>query len=185
MSIPRASVPEPKGGEHVALLMGPFDPPTMDHVRAIEALLKQDGVNHVWICPLASSPETGRVKDMCVALCMELMFTGKRASICTIALDKGWKDPQLLVNWFKKSRPDLGMRPAYVAPSDPVIEAENSIAVVVGSPLEVPLGTTVVPMPSYVPVRKDIRESIGAGHDEARNLPKSVWAYVQKNRLYR
>jgi hypothetical protein len=190
MSTPAPSWPtspdaEPQDGDHIALLMSPFNPPTMDHVRAVEALLKWNNIKHVWICPLASDADIKSVKEMCCEFCIELTLMGKRTSICTAALDKLWREPAPLVEWFKKHCPRLGLHPAYVAPNDPPIEAENAIAVMIGTPEAAPLGTTIVPLSVYLPVRDDIRESIGTGHDESRNLTRGVWAYIQKNRLYR
>lgn len=170
-------------GDTVAVLVGRFDPPTMEHVRAIDALSSYSGVGHVWICPL-SGKNDAHVRNMSSMLCSDFAANGKHVSYCTAALDKSISDPKLALAWIRERFAYLNFRMASTNP-DYGIDTEKTFYIAFGPGAVTPAGSIGIVLENYLPVPADIEARIRAGQDESRAIVAPIWRYIQKHRLYR
>lgn len=171
-----------KMGDTIALFVGSFNPPTMDHCRAIEAVKASSGINHVWVCPLPGAADPS-VRAMVSILSFDMTANGNRVSLCTIALDKKLDSTQA-VEWVRTKFPYLNFKVATLAP-ETVPDSQQTLQVFLGTAGVVAEGAAAVVAEKYAPAPPDIKERIKAGSDESRNFVGPVWDYIQKNKLYR
>lgn len=169
-------------GDMVALLVGGFDPPTIDHARAVEALLALPDIKHVWVAPRARGAKgTGsdHVRAMATMFCADMM-TSTRAQVtcCTAGLDKGIESPAALLTLCRVKFPYLRFTLAAVAPDqegDIVVSLRNQ-----------PSGKNrVIRLDDFLPATDGIHARIADGRDESRNICAPVWRYIQTHRLWR
>lgn len=171
-------------GDSVALFVGAFNPPTMDHYRAVEALFKEPEIKDIWICPLAGD-DNANVRNMTALFCFEFSSTGKQISHCTAALDKDLKTAPQAIEWVRAKFPYLKFKSATVAPEtstdrDVVYFIKLGVA---GD--TVPIGSRMIALTDYAPVVPDLKVRIKGGSDEGRSIPFPIWNYIQKHKLYR
>lgn len=172
-----------KIGDTVALFVGEFDPPTMDHYRVIEALLAWTGVSHVWVCPMSGASDD-HVRATTSMLCMDFASGGRQISHCTIALDKKMTVAKDALDWVRTHFPYLKFQLASLYPNVP-IEAEQFFQIAFGSGAQTSNGATGIVLDKFLPAPADVKARIAAGEDQSRNIITPVWNYIQKNRLYR
>ena len=172
---------QPADGDMIALLVGDYDPPTMDACRAAEALLAKSGIDGVWLCPLSGSNSI-HARNMASLLCTHFSASGRQVSLCSVALDKNM-EPAMLSKWCRQRFPALRFRLASVQPME-VQDSERTLFMVFGSG-KAPHGADGVSLGKFAAVPSDIKERIARGEDRARDFVLAVWAYIQKNRLYR
>lgn len=174
--------PEIKPGDKIALFVSNFDPPTMDHVRAAEALAAYSGISRVWICP-ASADNDSHARNMSSILCSDLTANGKSVSLCTVGLDKKLNAAEALA-WVRSKFKYLRFQPAVVSP-EAVLPGEETIQVLFGPGKAIQEGTTGIVLDKFLPVVPDLKARVAAGMDESRSFPSPIWDYIQKNRIYR
>lgn len=169
----------------IALLLGSFDPPTLDHERAVGALLSYSGIESVWVCPSFGS-NADHVRNMCQAFCLGMSAGGKQVAACTVGLDKKINDRLCVAEWISSKFRTYSFRTAYVAPLDVGIDVDGAMCVQIGNACSpVSSGQVAIKLDKFIPVRQDLKESIRAGNDEGRSVPLGVWAYIQNHKLYR
>lgn len=167
-------------GERVLLLCGDYDPPSLDHLRAIEAAGSSGRFDAVWVLP---TPPGGRdrVGDMCSLFCADLATSGVRATLCRAALDKGLGPAEALA-WCRRKFPtlrfSLGCMADRPSPGADVVFRMASQRLGENAP------KIVVSLDKYVPAG-DIVGRIREGRDESARLTPGVWAYIQGRRAYR
>lgn len=174
-----ASANERKDTDTIALLVGKFDPPSIDHYRCIDAILSANLANRIWVCPLGNDDE--HVRAMAALICTEATQPGRLVSLCSVALDKGLESPDELRIWCErkfKNRFILGFL-------DSELKRSTGIAVVVGNKVAIENGNAQIVLPKFLPVHEDIKSRIKNGRDERKSFIPSVWNYIQKNKLYR
>ena len=125
-----ASVKEPRDGEMIVLLTDSFDPATLDHERAIRALLALKGVSSVWACPLGGYGK--EAKDMCTILCSAI--GDRRLGMCTMAFDTDVRLPQAARDMCLKRFKGLKFKIAavaerFAAQADFVVQFGNSAGI--------------------------------------------------------
>jgi len=175
------NVKAPADGDTIILFADCFDPPTLDHSRAAEALLLLHS-HWLWLCPLPpiEPKHAEHVRNMTSVLTFDL----KRVSTCTVALDKRVGVDGLL-EWAQKRFPKnkfvvASMREAVFS------RKTTTLCVKFGSQEGVvPPGGTIVPLDKYLPTPADVKQRIASGSDESRHFVRPVWDYIQKRRLYR
>lgn len=172
-----------KFGDTVILFVGSFDPPTMEHYRAIEALLSRPEAQHIWVCPLSGSNDR-HVRDMASILVNDFSSNGKLVSYCTIALDKKMTDHKQAIEWVRNKFSYLKFQLATVAP-DVAPDTSSFFQIAFGQSRVTPQGATGIILDKFAPIPPDLKGRIKAGMDETRNFITPVWDYVQKHRLYR
>jgi len=187
-----APIREPKEGEEVVVLMDDFDPPTMSHVHAVETLVAA-GHCPIILCPMpvnrtsvGAGPAVGDadIRAMASILCADLCSSKVQTWLCTVALDKGMRDPREVLKWLEENKKGVAFLPASVWPVDLIIE-RRFIQIVFGGYSTSSKFAEPIAARKYLAVPLDIRSRIAAGMDESRNIPAPVWAYIQKKRLYR
>lgn len=168
-----ADAPEQRDGDSVVLLVGDYDPPTMDYVRAIQSLLSGKGVEGVWACPIRP-PDKQRSSALTMAFCSDMAPAVKgKLTCCTVGLDK-WLDADGLLSWCQSKYPTLKFKVASMDGSSgmPVVFAgEDSRG-------------DVVKVTKFLRVGQ-IDGRIAVGSDESRSCPAGVWSLIQSRRYYR
>lgn len=168
-------------GDIVALLVGSFDPPTMDYQRAVEALKARPEIKHVWLCPISGAADE-HVKAMGQMLAIHMSSSASRCSYCTISLDMKM-DAVKTMEWVRARFPYFNFRFASLAP-DFHPDTQQSFQVHLGSAGLVPEGATPVVADKFVAAPGDMKIRIGASLDESRHFAIPVWNYIKKNGLY-
>lgn len=175
-------------GDMVAMFVGEFDPPTMDHVRAVEALLARPEIKHVWICPISTSKDqnhVAHVRNMATIFCMDFSSSGRQLSCCTAMLERKITTFKEAIEWARSTFPAYAFRLATVAP-EVAGDVESTYFVTLGvSGAVAPEGTSVLALENYVSVPKDLKTRIRSGIDESRNFVQPIWRYIMKHILYR
>jgi nicotinic acid mononucleotide adenylyltransferase len=168
------------GGE-VTLLMGAFDPPSMGCIRAMDAILSR-GAEDVWLCPLGEGGEE-RAAMAHLACQDHFSSSGRPAGCCTIALDKGISSPGGAFDACRSAFPSLRFRVAMALDDVPDGYHPDDVVCFHG---QSPAGSAVaIPVRRHRASPRDLRERIARGGDASRDVPPSVWEFVQKRRLYR
>jgi hypothetical protein len=188
-------------GDTVVLLVGNFDPPTNDHLRAVQALSAEPSIKHVWLAPLSGLGEDTdigrekvddpardkRVRDMVTIFCADLVAaTGIRATACMVGLDKKIQRRTELVEKCRAMFPYLKFKVATL----PSALGNEDFMVALGrgpaffSPLLGGFRGKTIRVEGFLPVG-DVVGRIKAGKDESRSIMSSVWDYIQRRRLYR
>lgn len=173
---------EPQAGEEAVLLFDKLDPPTMSHVRAIEALYAK-WQSPILVCPLSGARDES-VRAMCSILCVDLCASKTQAWMCSVGLDRKISDPKEILEWLTVRKKGIVFVPACIWPDQ--LKTGGKFAQVIlgkgGQPSEfaIPL---IVGWQLAIPDK--IEERIRSGIDESRNIPAPVWAYIQKKKLYR
>jgi len=171
-------------GDTVLLMTGSFSPPTMNHYRAVEALMSRPEWKHIWIAPIYSNDD--HVKGLTTTFVVDLCANGKQISCCTIGLDKKLSSTQDVTDWVRKKFPYLNFRIAVVDPDPCPKDSEKTVFVKLGVKGDVvPDGADLIALESFSAVPADLLERIKNGSDESRNIPPPVWNYIQRHKLYR
>ena len=158
--------PEPRDGDSVVLLVGDYDPPTMDYSRAIEALCKSKGVEGVWACPVGSEDKQ-RAISLATAFCADMSSTISRGlTCCTAGLDRSLT-PEGLHEWCSKRYPTLKFKVASLK--------EVSFAGEEGG---------VIKVAKFLRVG-NVRDRIASGSDESRSFTAGTWSLIQARKYYR
>lgn len=152
-------------GDKVVLLVGDYDPPTMDYLRAIEALQLEKGVDHVWACPVKSEDKE-RARLLTMSFCAEVASRKKPVTCCTVGLDRDL-DPDGLASWCRQRYATF--RFETVSVSDVKFAGEEGDGVKVSKFLRV----------------GDVRDRIGSGYDESRSFTPGTWSLIQARKYYR
>jgi nicotinic acid mononucleotide adenylyltransferase len=171
-------------GSSICLLIGRMDPPTLDHLRALDAIFAASRFAGVWMCPL-SGGESGKdaLRAMAQISCVEYCsMSGKQVGCCSVAVDKGIEDPEELLAECKRLFPFMNFSVAMVRPDVSEYEPDYVVCLNGQSPTK---GAKILTAGKFVPAPEDIREKIAGGSDQSRSFPEGVWVYIQKNRLYR
>lgn len=172
----------PKDGDTIILFVDQFDPPTMDHAKAVTALSSHG--KWIWICPLTPVGDGQKVRDMSSILATDLKSMGAEASLCTVALDKKLDVEGLLV-WVNKRFPTFKFITASL--KDNIFDKKGTtLCIRIGkSGQTIPAGGQLVLIEQCLAVPVDIQKRIANGSDESRHIMKPVWDYIQKHHLYR
>lgn len=170
-------------GDGIVVLVGSFDPPTMDHWRAVEALLARPDVKHVWLAPLHGE-NNDKVMSMTMLLATDLAAGHKQPTVCTVALDKKLTDTKELMSWIRGRYTANPFRLAAISP-DAVEDSYPTIKVAFGPGAGTTGSTESVVLDKFLPVPADVKARIQGGSDESRNFPAPVWEYIQRHKLYR
>ena len=158
--------PEPKDGDCIVLLVGDYDPPTLDYFRAIEALCKSKGIEGVWVCPVGSEDKQ-RVVSLATSFYADASSTiSRRLTCCTVGLDKGFS-PEDLCKWCQSKYPTLKFKVALL--KDVSFAGEDGGVVKVSKFLRI----------------GDVRDRIAEGSDESRSFTAGTWSLIQARRYYR
>lgn len=170
-------------GNLVVLLVGDYDPASLDYARAAEALSERKGVDQVWLAPLANRARPEHVQNMCTMLALDVTASsGRQVGCCTVALSKRYDTPDELVRWCRNAYPDVLFR---VARIDGNATADDTAVIFANEEGSVADARDVVSLREYLRQPADLRERIAAGRDASRSMPDPVWRYVQQYRLYR
>lgn len=170
-------------GDTILLLVGEFSPPTMNHYRAIEALLGRPGWKNIWITP--SGIDDGHTRNLTNILAADFSANGKKVSCCTIGADKALSVSDT-ISWIRNKFPYLNFRIAVVDPDPCPKDSEKTVFVKLGVRGDsVPEGADLIALENYLPVPIDLKDRIKNGSDESRNLIPSIWNYIQRHKLYR
>ena len=173
-----------KAGDRVALFVGNFNPPTIEHFRAIEAVLTRPEINRIWIAPLSGENDL-HVRAMVSILAADFCSRGKIVSNCTVGLDKKMSDHKQIADWVRTKFQYLKFQLMTVAPETaPDIESFLQISFGQHGGTNA-TGSTAVILDKYPPVSSDLKLKIQAGMDESRNFIAPIWSYLVKNKLYR
>lgn len=171
-------------GDSVCLLIGKMDPPTMDHLRAMDAVFGAAKFAGVWMCPLAGG-ESGddALRAMAQMSCVEYCaMSGKQVGCCTVAVDKGIEDPEEFLSKSKELFPFMKFSVAMLRPDVGSYEPDYVVCLHGQSPTK---SAKVLAAKKFLPAPDDIRSRIASGADQSRSFPESVWEYIQQHRLYR
>jgi len=183
MSLEKAQQEEPvKSGDTIALFVGSFDPPTMDHYRAVEALQTCPEIKQVWICPLSGASDN-HVRGMASIMSVDMATSSTKVSLCTIALDKTMTEAKQAIDWVRAKFPYLKFKAATLNP-DSVADSQPTIQVFLGVAGVVAEGASAVTA-KFTVSPPDLKLRIKSGSDESRNFVAPVWNYIQKHKLYR
>lgn len=171
-------------GDSVCLFVGKMDPPTMDHLRALDAIFNSAKFAGVWLCPLAGG-ESGAdaLRAMAQMSCVEYCaMSGKQVGCCTVAVDKGIEDSEEFVSKARELFPFSKFSVAMLRSDVENHEPDYVVCLQVQAPTK---SAKVLVVKKFLPAPSDIRAKIASGSDQSRSFPESVWEYIQKNRLYR
>jgi hypothetical protein len=183
-SIPKVKLNEPEHGSTMILFIGDFNPPTMDHFRVIEALLKRPDIKGIWLCPLYVS-ENEHVKAMVNMLALDFSIQGKQVVSCSVALNLGIKDAKGVLEKIRTLYPFFNFQLATIAPLS-VLDYRHTFFVKIGSAhVTEPQGTIGINLQQVLPVPDDVLVRLKNSEDVSRHFPKSIWMYLQKHKLYR
>lgn len=159
--------------EKIAVFLSEFDPPTLDHIKAIEALANY-GFS-VWVCPKTE----GHGSNMANIICSEMSFSGKPVIFCNlkekIQIDK-------ITNWVKKRRKNSEVFLSCLE-KEMVPFADLVIKFGYGSEKS-KSNIKVVPISQKSIVPKDIKDRIKNKQDMSKYVSRSVWDYIIKNGLF-
>jgi hypothetical protein len=166
----------PNKSEFTAMLVGHYDPPTLDYVRAVEAL-RADGYGTVYSCPVSSGNKEhdAHVRAMTSILSMESSVGN--IVLCSVGLDKGLSASDMRL-WLEKKYPNSRFRVAFLA-SDP---QPDGVPIVIGN-ISKNLHDPIY-IPRHLSCQEGIVERIAAGRDESRGFTALVWNYIRRHGLY-
>ena len=185
----------------IGLLVGRYDPPTLDHSRAAEVLSTTRGISQVWLCPLqfdvpqdcwpGIAEHQQHVRNMCTILAMDMSSAGKPVAACTVALDNKVQPCMnrvgAVLETCRKKFPYYKFRPALVVSATGIAdyyeeqEEDALIFKFAGDDPSVKRGIPVVLR--YAPTPAETLNRIMAGMDESRHFCKPVWDYIQSHNL--
>jgi nicotinic acid mononucleotide adenylyltransferase len=170
-------VKQPDPGDRIALLVGNYDPPTMDYYRAIEALLSFGGIKNVWLCPLKANDD---IWAMTNSLAVDFCVNGRPLTACLLKN----KTPTDYAAWARKRYPELNFTIASVEKEEQ--DSEKTIFVKIGNEaVTTSQQVDVLVVDKFVPMPIDLKDRIKGGSDEARCFIPAIWNYIQKHKLYR
>lgn len=169
----------PEHGDNILLFMDKFDPPTLDHARAIDALFTYG--KWVWLCPIDTNKNAC---DMANIITVDMRANNKNVDFCSAAVDKKINVEDFL-SWIRKKYPDQNFIVASL--NGQYFEVKRQwISVVVGEKSgQVKPGGIVLSVEKFLPSPTDIQKRIISGSDESRHFIRPVWDYLQRHRLYR
>lgn len=175
--MPRLAPPERP--HTTVLLVGHYDPPTLDYSRAIEAI-RAAGYQYVWLCPISSgnAEKDRRVSAMTEILGIELGRDKKDWAVCLTGIQKNF-DGVGVRQWYERRFPGRKFLVAYLS-SDPQSEG---VPVVIGN---VSKSTEWEPIyvPKHLSCQVDVGKRIAGGGDEHRSFTPLVWNYIKRHGLY-
>jgi nicotinic acid mononucleotide adenylyltransferase len=179
MTTPNANdVNEIKDGETIALFLSKFDPATMDHWRAIEALLKRQDTKNIWLVPIGS--EHGR--HMATIMAADFGANGNKITTCQTMKTNDKEAADWISSHFKKYK----FRAVVLASeNDEFTEVNEPIVIRFKSQHAKTETIDVIGLDNFLPSPMDVIERIKCGHDESRNFIPAVWNYIQRKKLYR
>jgi hypothetical protein len=159
-----------------AMLVGHYDPPSLDYVRAIEGL-RADGYSTVFLCPVSSGHKDHDKHVMAMAGILSVQASAP-VVLCSVGLDKGL-DGAAIRLWLEKRHPEMEFKIAFLS-SDPQGEGTP---IVIGN---ISKSSTHEPIyiPRHLSCQVDVVKKIGAGGDESRSFPPLIWNYIRKHDLY-
>lgn len=169
---------QPTDNDVVALLVGSYDPATLDYLRAAEALLARPDVQHVWITPIGSSSDA---KAMASSLSIEISTVTRRpAAFCSVGLDKKIVEPEVLAGWCRSKYPTLKFDLASIdVPTKSGFWIKFASQQATDGELR-----RVVALDKHLPAG-DVVTRIRGGSDESRWFTPAIWGIIQNRRLYR
>jgi hypothetical protein len=152
----------------------------MDHHRALDVVFAS-GAKLVWLCPVG---EGEHKKALAQLACVDYSSAaGQPVGCCTVALDKGVSSPAQAIELCRELFPHLKFSLAMLAGE--ASERIPDIAIGFRSQDVKVKANRILSVRKFRSCPDGVKRRIAAGKDESRNLQPSVWAFVQKNRLYR
>lgn len=169
-------------GSSVCLLVGSMDPPTMDVLRALDAIDASGRFDGTWLCPLPGGVNDESKRALVQVACAEWSAaSGKQVGCCTMALDKGLRSAVELADECRRSFPHASFDVVMFLDE---AEGEDPDQVVCFRG-QTPRGRAKAIKLSKFNSEGDTKKAIVSGTDVSRSFSPGVWEMIQKRRLYR
>jgi hypothetical protein len=171
----------------VGLLIGDYDPPTLDYNRAAETLSSMRDIGQTWLCPVSSGDDVqnATIANMLTILSADMSSSGKTMSACTVALNKGATSPKDVLTLCRCMFPYLKFKAALIG-SQAFLQLPEEDFFVFRFASEDRASSTGTPIVLGKFARAgSTKASIAAGRDESHKFCPAVWSYIKSKGIYR